>query len=106
MKPVMIHEDGTDCAHEGKPQAVIQDEGGPLCPGGCPVTHIRFNGHVMTMAEATAAFHSVARTFTAALTPLITACAEFARKLSTDPAIRALAAAAAVVSEERARLEE
>ncbi len=33
----MLHADGTDCCHDGQPQATLLDEGGPLCPGGLPV---------------------------------------------------------------------
>lgn len=97
----MIHADGTDCHHAGQPQATVHDEGGPLCPGGLLVRHVRFNGKVLTVEEACTSFTSMARTFAAAITPLIAAFAEFTRQISADPAIRALAAAADVVNEER-----
>lgn len=103
MKPVMIHADGTDCRHEGTPQATIHDEGGPLCVAGIRVTHVRFNGKVLTIGEACAALKNVADVFAAQLTPVITALAELGNRIGAalDPAIRALAAAAEVVDEER-----
>lgn len=103
MNPVMLHADGTDCHHDGQPQATMLDEGGPLCPGGQPVTHVRFNGKVLTIEEAYSSIKAMASNLAAAITPLVAAAAEFCRRISADPAIRALAAAAQVVSEERAR---
>lgn len=103
MNPVMLHADGSDCHHDGQPKATLLDEGGPLCPGGQPVTHVRFNGRVLTIEEAYASIAALARTFARALNPVIAAFAEFGGRISADPAIRALAAAADVVSEERRR---
>lgn len=103
MNPVLVHADGTDCQHTGQIQATMLDEGGPLCPGGLPVTHVRFNGRVLTIDEAYTAFNGLARSLAAAITPLVAAFAEFFRHVSADPAIRALAAAAEVVTDERRR---
>lgn len=99
----MIHADGTDCDHEGAPQRVATDDPMPLCPAGLPVTHVRLYDKVVTTGEALSSFRSIAEAVTRSLTPMVTAYAEFARKLSTDPHIRAFAAAAAVVDEERAK---
>jgi hypothetical protein len=103
MKPVMIHADGTDCRHEGTPQATVCDDGGPLCAAGIPITHVRLNGKVLTIGEACAALKNVADVFAAQLTPVITALAELGNRIGAamDPAIRALAAAAEVVDGER-----
>jgi hypothetical protein len=103
MKPVMIHADGTDCRHEGPPQATIHDEDGSLCAAGIRVTHVRFNGKVLTIGEAYAALKNVADVFAAQLTPMITALAGLCNQIGAamDPAIRTLAAAAEVVDGER-----
>lgn len=99
----IVHADGTTCQHEGEPRAGMHEDGGPLCPGGQQVTHFRFNGKVLTVAEAYVAFSSMAETITKAIAPLSAAFVEFGRKLSTDPYIRTLTAAAAVIERERAR---
>jgi hypothetical protein len=99
----IVHADGTTCQHDGEPQATMAEDGGPLCPGGQQVTHIRFGGRLLTIAEAYAAFSSMAETITKAIAPLAAAFVEFGRKLSTDPYIRALTAAAAVIEQERER---
>jgi hypothetical protein len=70
MNPVIIHADGTDCRHEGNPQATMRDDGGPLCPAGQPVTHIRLNGHVLTIEQAGAAFRQMTDAFAKAVKPL------------------------------------
>lgn len=103
MRPVMLHADGTDCFHDGTPRATMLEESGPLCPGGLPVTHVRFNGNVVTIESAYASLKGMAEAFTKAITPLVASFAEVARKIGNDPAIRALAAAAAVVNDERQR---
>lgn len=79
MNPVIIHADGTDCRHQGTPQAAVSDDGGPLCPAGQPVTHIRFNGQVLTIEQAAAAFRQMTTGFAEALKPLAAAFARFAR---------------------------
>jgi hypothetical protein len=106
VNPVLLHADGTDCRHEGKPQADIHADGGPLCPGGEQVTHVRFNGQVSTVGQAYASLASIAGTVAAALTPLVTAFAELGRRIGGDPGIRALAAYAEAVEEERRRHDE
>jgi hypothetical protein len=103
MAVLMVHADGTDCLHPGTPQATLRDEGGPRCPAGQPVTHIRVNGRLLTFEEAAAAFGRVADALAKAITPLIS---EFAVRVSAvfapgTPAIRALAAAAQVIEAER-----
>lgn len=95
MKPVMIHEDGTDCRHEGEPQATVDDDYGPRCAGGILVTHVRFNGKTLTVEEAAQALQSVASAFSAAFIPLMeslsAAFVNFARQVSDDPRLRILA---------------
>jgi hypothetical protein len=108
VNPVMVHADGTDCNHEGPPQA---RDGGVACPAGQLITHVRVNGKPLTLAEACAALQSVAEAWTHALTPLVTAMAAWAQSMgsalwASSPAIRALAAACAVVDEERERYEQ
>lgn len=76
MNPVMVHADGTDCRHEGVPQATVHEDSGPLCPAGRPVTHVRFNGKEMTLEEAQTAFRSLVDDFNRAFTPLIAAFGE------------------------------
>jgi len=102
MKPVMIHADGTDCRHEGTPQATVYDEGGPRCANGQQVTHVRFNGRVMTVEEAGHALKDIADTFAKLLTPVITAFVKLAADIGTamEPTIRILAAAAEAYDEE------
>jgi hypothetical protein len=102
MIPVIIHEDGTYCHHEGQPQI---SENGPSCPAGVLVTHIRVGEKVLTLDEAVAAFQSMAQALVAAISPLIEGLARAFSSLTRDPAIRALGAAAAVVEEERRREE-
>jgi hypothetical protein len=100
----MVHADGTDCGHEGPAQATVHDEGGPLCPAGRRITHVRFNGNTLTIEEALAAFSSVAESFAAMLTPLVTGLARWASSIASalSPSMRVLAAAAEAADEERA----
>lgn len=63
MKPIMIHEDGSDCSHVGPPQSTVLDDGGPRCAGGILVTRIRFNGHEMTVEDAVATLNNIANVF-------------------------------------------
>jgi hypothetical protein len=100
LNVALLHEDGTTCQHTGKVQATVHDDDGPLCPAGQPLTHIRFNGRLLTISEAYSAFSSMAETITRAFAPFAEACAEFARVVGADPHIRAMAAAAKVISEE------
>jgi len=96
MKPVMIHADGTDCHHEGPPQSAVHDDEGPRCAGGLLVTHVRFNGRLLTVEEAAAALQSVASAFAAAFIPLMesltAAFVNFGRQIRDDPRLRVLAA--------------
>lgn len=105
MKPVMIHADGTDCGHAGPPQSTVNDPAGPRCAAGQPVDRIRFHGQVLTIEEALHTFQSVADSFITALTPVITELAVWAQTMvdALLPTGRALAAAAGVVEEERAK---
>ena len=107
MNPIMIHADGTDCYHGGMPQATVSDEGGPLCPYGRPITHIRFNGRVLTLDEALCALQSIADAFTSAIMPLIenlsAAFAEVGSAMMNDSRIRVLAAVLAEAERERER---
>jgi hypothetical protein len=101
----LLHADGTPCPHEGKPLATVADDGGPLCPAGEPITHVLFNGRVLTISEAYMALSSIAETITKAIAPVAEALAEFGRKLAADPYIRVLAAAAEEIERERTRPE-
>lgn len=105
MNPVMVHADGTDCHHEGQAQATIQAAGGPLCPAGHQITHVRFNSKTLTIEEACAGLQLITEAFARIFTPMSVAFAEFGRRFSADPVMRAFAAAAAVVDEEPERLE-
>jgi len=98
----LLHADGTACHHEGDAQATVHDDGGPVCPGGEQITHVRYNGRLLTITEAYAAFSSMAETLTQAIAPLAAAFAEFGRKLATNPRIRVLTAAAEAIERERA----
>jgi hypothetical protein len=93
MIPVMLHADGTVCYHDGPLQRTLPEESGPLCGGGQPVTHVRFHGKVVTIEEAAAAVEQMAGAFARALESLGAGLAEFGRRISADPALRALAAA-------------
>lgn len=106
MNPVLLHADGTDCRHEGRPRADVHADGGALCPAGVQVTHVRFNGQVSTVEQAYASLASIAGSVAAALTPVITDFAGLGRRIGDDPGIRALAAYAAAVDEERRREDE
>lgn len=110
MNPVLLHADGTECAHEGKPHAGIRADGGPACADGQQVTHVRFNGQVITIGQAYASLRSLAETIATALAPMITAYAgafaEIGARIGDDPAVRALAAYAVVAEEERRRCDE
>jgi hypothetical protein len=103
MRPVIIHADGTDCGHTGDAKATVTDPGGPLCPAGLPVTHVRFNGQVIAIEQACVSLKSIADAITSALTPTVTALAAFGEMVWDDPAVRVLVAACAVVNEERER---
>jgi len=105
MKPVMIHEDGTDCHHEGDAQRTVNDPEGPVCAGGLAVDQARIGDKVVSIHEACASFESMARALVSSISPLVAAYARFAQAVMESPHIRALAAAAAVVDEERAREE-
>lgn len=95
----LLHADGTECHHPGNAQATVHDDGGPVCPAGQPVTHIRYNGRYLTIADAYAALSSMAETITKAIAPVAAAFVEFARTVGNDPHVRALAAASEVVQE-------
>ena len=97
MNPVIIHADGTDCRHEGEPRGTAAD-GAPACPAGQRVTHIRFNGRTLSIAEAYEAFQAISAAFTQMLTPVLAglgaAISEFGRRLSdANPVFRGSSAA-------------
>lgn len=98
----LLHADGATCHHEGDAQSTVHDDGGPVCPGGEQITHVRYNGKLLTITEAYAALSSMAETITKAIAPMADAFAEFGRKLATDPHLRVLAAAAEAIERERA----
>ena len=91
MNPVIIHADGTDCAHTGAPRSALGSPGGPACAGGQQVTHVRFNGKTLTIGEAAQEFAKLAEAFTEGVRPVIAAWNEFGRQISralAPPAIR------------------
>jgi hypothetical protein len=77
VNPVVLHEDGTDCRHAGKPR--LDADPGPLCPAGILVTHIRFNGRVLTLEEARVAFQGFVDAFNDAFAPLVRQLATMAQ---------------------------
>lgn len=96
MTPVMIHADRTVCLHRGAPKASINDDTGPMCAAGIPVTHVQFGGRVLGLDDAadliTEAFRPLAdfvRQTIDAFKPAIEAWAQQNR-----PALEALAKAA------------
>jgi hypothetical protein len=101
MTPIVIHADGTDCTHEGEPQAPIHADGFPVCPAGQLMTHVRLAEVTLTIDQVYTSIKSMAEGWASAITPIVSALAQFGRTLSSNPAIRALAAAA----EERQREE-
>lgn len=94
MNPVMLHADGTDCRHQGQPQATMHAEGGPRCPAGLSVTHVRFNGKVLTVEEAAEAFQAMTRAFGEAFAHLAEAYTGMGRAVGSAmaPTPRAVAA--------------
>lgn len=76
--PVILHWDGTGCDHAGDPQATADDPGGPLCPAGIPVTHVRLGGQVMTIEESRVAFRALVTAITEAADLLLFARIDFA----------------------------
>lgn len=65
------------------------------------MTHVRYGGTTLPVDQAYASLKSMADAWVKALTPIVTAMAEFGRQMSAEPTIRALAALAAVVDEAR-----
>lgn len=102
LTPLPVHADGTVCIHRGPAQAGLPDT--PLCSAGVEVTHIRYNGRDIEVGQLAAALDSFGQAITAALTPIVTAYAEMARRLaaSLSPYIRIIAAAAEQANIERA----
>lgn len=68
MNPAIIHADGTECSHPG-PSRTSDD--GPHCSADQLVTHVRFNGQVMTFDESMAAFSRIAEAASVAMKPAI-----------------------------------
>ena len=91
-----VHDDGTDCDHHGPPR-MATPHGPAVCHAGLRVTHLRVDGHEVTVGQAVTAVQEFGRALTAALTPAVTALAAFAKALSGDPALQAAAAAAGVI---------
>lgn len=81
MTPVVLHADGTVCRHaDGGPYVTAGDA--KLCPGGQQVTHVVFNGQVMTLEEAMAAFRRLTAAFTEVIVPAFAALEAMARSLA------------------------
>jgi hypothetical protein len=80
--PTIVHADGTDCTHDGTPLSGVNDPDGPVCGGGQPVTHIRFNGQTLTIAEASALVMKLGEVMAEAMKPIVKAFEEMGRKLA------------------------
>lgn len=83
MKPDILHQDGTVCCHEGLPKKSDPSGKNILCPEGFVVTHIRFNGNVMTLEESAIMFAKMAKIFNESMQPLIVAFAKMASQLGS-----------------------
>jgi hypothetical protein len=56
MDPAMLHDNGTCCTHAGDPQPGDP----PRCPAGLPITHVSFNGTILTIEQAHEGFARMA----------------------------------------------
>lgn len=72
MNPVLLHEDGSRCEHEENPKS-SSETGIFACSAGVMVTHVEFNGRVMTVEESVTAFLRIAKTLNDMMPPLISA---------------------------------
>lgn len=93
MDPVILHEDGTECRHAGKPQRAYEDADGPACAAGIPVTHVRILGSEMTLAEASQMVGGMVAAFKETVVPVIARYAERLAEVATSPEFRVLATA-------------
>jgi hypothetical protein len=80
VTPVVLHADGTACRHAGGGPYVTAGDA-TLCPGGQQVTHVAFNGQVLTLAEATAVFGRLVAAFNEAVAPVLATLGAAARGL-------------------------
>lgn len=104
LAPVLVHADGTNCSHAGRPQPIASMSDVPACPAGQPVTGVRFDGRTLTLEQVYRSLKSIAEAWTKLLTPSMSALLAAAGPLlDADPQIRALAAATAVIDEARQR---
>jgi hypothetical protein len=102
LAPVLVHADGTNCSHAGKPKPIASLNDVPTCPAGQPVTEVRFDGRTLTLGQVYRSLKSIAEAWTKLLTPsMSTLLAAVGPMLEADPQIRALAAATAVIDEAR-----
>ncbi len=105
MRPVMLHADGTECGHEGPAARTLHDEGGPACPAGIEVTHVRSGEKDIPVDEAVRAMMQVGDAIAKVLTPMISQAAVLIRGPADLPAIRVAHGAAAAIEAEREREE-
>lgn len=103
--PVMLHAGGSECHHEGPAQRMADDEAGAACSAGIEITHVRFNGADMPVAEVVHAMTQVGQNLGVWLNAMITQLAGVAERLADSPAMRIIAKAAAAVEAERQRAE-
>jgi len=103
MRPALLHADGTDCYHEGRPQRIATDDQGPACPAGIEVTHVRFNGKAIPLPDAISALQQAGQKVADMLQPMIAQMVQHLNEVVGSPQIRVLAGAAAAIEQERER---
>ena len=100
---VLLHTDRTECHHDGPPLAVIGDDGGPLCPDGRNIAWVQYGPQAIPIDTAYASLAVLARiVFDAAAPERTAALAAECARISADPAVQALAAAAAAIGQDTA----
>lgn len=113
--PAVVHADGTPCGHEPGPDRFARaGPDGYWCPAGERVTHVRFGGSDLDMAEAIAGLQAMAAAMISAMTPVVRAVVAALQQLGdvalADARLRVLAAACdqhdAEVTRERGALPE
>lgn len=80
MDPVILHEDGSACQHEGLPKS-YSETGPATCPKGLVVTHVLVNGKMMTIEEASVVFVNLSKAFAEAFKPITAAFARMSEEL-------------------------
>lgn len=83
MKADILHQDGTVCCHEGPYMKSDSSGKNILCLEGIVVTHIRFNGNVMTLEESAIMFMKMTKIFNESMQPLIVAFTKMASQVGS-----------------------